>query len=115
MVEKFKQDNPEDQTNTSMWSRLKKWVGSIFEEKNLEVSGDYVKIDNNFLSETTLSYPLEDFKLTWPFGPRWGRQHNGIDLAVNSGTPILSPLDGKVLVAEFKPDKCGNYHYKSRT
>lgn len=106
-VEKFKQDNPEDQTNTSMWSRLKKWVGSIFEEKNLEVSGDYVKIDNNFLSETTLSYPLEDFKLTWPFGPRWGRQHNGIDLAVNSGTPILSPLDGKVLVAEFKPDKCG--------
>jgi murein DD-endopeptidase MepM/ murein hydrolase activator NlpD/GH24 family phage-related lysozyme (muramidase) len=106
-VKKFKEENSEDQTNTTMWSRLKKWVGSIFEEENLEVSGDYVKIDNNFLSETTLSYPLKDFKLTWPFGPRWGRQHNGIDLAVNSGTPILSPLEGKVLVAEFRPDSCG--------
>lgn len=88
-VKKFKEENPEDQTNTTLWSRLKKWIGSIFE------------------SETTLSYPLEDFKLTWPFGPRWGRQHNGIDLAVNSGTPILSPLDGKVKDAEFKQNSCG--------
>lgn len=39
-VEKFKQDNPEDQTNTSMWSRLKKWVGSVFEEIDLVKLGD---------------------------------------------------------------------------
>lgn len=34
-----------------------------------------------------------------PFGPRWGRNHNGVDLAANQGDPIKAARDGQVLLA----------------
>ncbi|OFT74465.1 MULTISPECIES: M23 family metallopeptidase [Corynebacterium] len=33
------------------------------------------------------------------FGPRWGRMHNGIDIANNIGTPIYAVMDGTVINA----------------
>jgi murein DD-endopeptidase MepM/ murein hydrolase activator NlpD len=37
--------------------------------------------------------------LTSGFGWRWGRMHEGIDLAVGSGTPVVSSAAGTVIVA----------------
>ena len=37
--------------------------------------------------------------LTSAFGWRWGRMHEGIDIAVGSGTPIVSSAPGTVIVA----------------
>jgi murein DD-endopeptidase MepM/ murein hydrolase activator NlpD len=37
--------------------------------------------------------------LTSGFGWRWGRLHEGIDLAVSSGTPVVSAAAGTVIVA----------------
>ncbi len=34
-----------------------------------------------------------------PFGPRWGRMHEGVDIAVPSGTPVLAPASGSVAIA----------------
>lgn len=34
-----------------------------------------------------------------PFGPRWGRNHAGVDLAANMGDPIKAARDGTVLSA----------------
>jgi len=31
-----------------------------------------------------------------PFGPRWGRQHAGIDIGVDRGSPVTSLVDGEV-------------------
>lgn len=33
---------------------------------------------------------------TSPYGPRWGRMHQGIDIANNVGTPIYAVMDGTV-------------------
>lgn len=45
-----------------------------------------------------LVYPLQGKKLevTSKHGQRWGRQHKGVDLAAESGTRVLSVLDGIV-------------------
>lgn len=42
-----------------------------------------------------------------PFGPRWGRNHNGIDIGVDSGSPVTSLEDGKV--SHVMPTGFGEY------
>ena len=43
--------------------------------------------------------PLRGYTLTSGFGPRWGRQHQGLDLAAPSGTRIGSLSSGTVIFA----------------
>jgi murein DD-endopeptidase MepM/ murein hydrolase activator NlpD len=45
-----------------------------------------------------LVYPLQgkSLEVTSGHGMRWGRQHKGVDLAADSGTRVLSVLDGIV-------------------
>lgn len=37
------------------------------------------------------------FELSSEFGTRYGKPHEGIDLAAEKGTPVVSPVDGKVI------------------
>jgi predicted chitinase len=54
------------------------------------------------LNESTLMSPLPVFNVTHPFGePRSSAPHNGVDLATASGTPVSSPADGEVIVANI--------------
>lgn len=42
-------------------------------------------------------YPVSNYILSSEFGPRWGTNHNGIDLAVPTGTEVKAAADGTVI------------------
>ncbi len=53
--------------------------------------------------------PLETTLQTSAFGPRWGAFHPGIDLNLQTGTPIYSVFDGIVRISTFGNNGYGNY------
>ncbi len=47
-------------------------------------------------------YPVRGYTLTSRFGYRWGRMHNGIDMAAPAGTKIRAADGGKVISAGWE-------------
>ena len=44
----------------------------------------------------------------WPYGPRWGRMHRGLDLGLAVGDSIVATFNGIVRYARFNPGGYGN-------
>lgn len=55
----------------------------------------------------TYIYPVKNYRFTSPFGPRWGRNHDGIDLACSVGTDVMASDGGTVTFSGYK----GSYGY----
>lgn len=51
-------------------------------------------------------WPVRDAVISSHYGRRWGRAHEGIDLAAPQGTPVFAAREGVVLYAS---DKLGGY------
>ncbi|MDO5477972.1 MAG: peptidoglycan DD-metalloendopeptidase family protein [Clostridia bacterium] len=79
------------------------------ETVNEYVSGEYMvtEVENRVVRKGTKAYPkgkangnfINPTKgvLTSPFGPRWGRMHNGIDVGAPNGTPMYAADGGTVI------------------
>ncbi len=59
------------------------------------------------LVKNSLPWPSEG-TFTSPYGRRWGRNHNGIDIAAKPGTPIYAPAMGTVTYSDTRSGY-GNY------
>lgn len=53
--------------------------------------------------------PTTNTKITSPFGPRWRRMHNGLDVKVNIGDTIVAAFDGKIRIVKFERRGYGKY------
>lgn len=58
---------------------------------------------------TGFHMPTPSTKITSPFGPRWRRMHNGLDLKVNIGDTIVATFDGKVRIVKYERRGYGKY------
>lgn len=72
--------------------------------------GNSVSIPDSFRIDLTgFCMPTPSTRITSPFGPRWRRMHNGLDVKVNIGDTIVAAFDGKVRIVKFERRGYGNY------
>lgn len=50
----------------------------------------------------TWAWPIKNYRISSKFGYRWGRMHNGVDLAASKGTKIYATDGGTVTYAGYK-------------
>ena len=53
--------------------------------------------------------PTPSRKINSNFGPRWGRQHEGLDVKVYIGDTIRAAFDGKVRICKYNGGGYGYY------
>ena len=96
---------------------------STIERENLESpSSDlYQDWDNRYAHKATelpetYKISLKNFCMPTPsrvitsqFGPRWGRQHKGLDIKVYIGDTIRAAFSGKIRVVRYEAKGYGNY------
>lgn len=82
-------------------------------EKNIFKILEEIKESQEFVSEiislnesAKFSSPLNKLKVTSPFGPRWGKHHDGVDLAAVD-EPVKSLADGTVIATYSDKWPCG--------
>ena len=92
-----------------------------FEEWESPASALYEDWDNIYAHRPTelpdsFRIDLRDFCMPTPsrvitsnFGPRWGRQHKGLDIKVYIGDTIRSAFSGKVRIVRYEPKGYGKY------
>lgn len=67
------------------------------------ISLDEVNTYRIAMSKVPLALPLRTaFRYSSPFGSRWGRKHEGIDMALPVGNPVYSTADGVVIYAGWQ-------------
>lgn len=63
-------------------------------------------VDSNGRLRRAFDWPVKG-RISSRFGPRWGRMHEGLDIAVNTGTQVRAAADGVVRFAGWN----GGYGY----
>jgi murein DD-endopeptidase MepM/ murein hydrolase activator NlpD len=61
-----------------------------------------------FTGRSGFAWPLARPVISSGYGMRWGRLHEGLDLAAPTGTPVLAAADGEVIYAGDKIRGYGN-------
>ena len=98
-------------------------LSTIRERENMDSpSADlYQDWDNRFAHKATelpetyrinlrgFHMPTSSRVITSQFGPRWGRQHKGLDIKVYIGDTIRAAFSGKVRIVRYEAKGYGNY------
>lgn len=110
-VTEGKKGKKEQNINITYRNGEKKSV-SVLSENIIEQSSSKVitKGTKSILNGTSAVFtsPTRGGTITSNFGERWGKNHNGLDIAGNIGDPVMAALDGKVKSIFYERDGYGN-------
>ncbi|WP_052950946.1 peptidoglycan DD-metalloendopeptidase family protein [Clostridium baratii] len=110
-VTEGKKGKKEQNINITYRNGEKKSV-SVLSENIIEQSSSKVitKGIKSILNGTSAVFtsPTRGGTITSNFGERWGKNHNGLDIAGNIGDPVMAALDGKVKSTFYERDGYGN-------
>lgn len=83
------------------------WCNSCVFETSID-NGIVDVIELELVRKTETYYYNQWGSFNWGYGPRWGRMHRGLDLALNIGDTIVSSFNGIVRYAQFNDGGYGN-------
>jgi len=87
-------------------------IAEMIEKTETKTADPVTKVIRVGTSEEGLPESFEcpvDGVLTSPFGERWGKNHNGVDIGAPEGTPIYAPAAGTVEFAAGDDSGYGNH------
>ena len=76
---------------------------------NMYVSHQTTRPDSLLIDLRDFAMPTPSRLITSNFGARWGRQHKGLDIKLNTGDTIVAAFPGKVRIVRFEPKGFGKY------
>lgn len=88
-------NNPAANIYTDWTDNLRSCTGSVPSNYKIDLRGFHM--------------PTPSRKINSPFGPRWGRQHEGLDIKVYIGDTIRAAFDGKVRICKYNGGGYGYY------
>lgn len=85
-------------------------AADLYEDWNNVYAHRATELPDSFLINLRhFCMPTPSRVVTSNFGPRWGRQHKGIDIKVYIGDSIRSAFSGKVRMVKYEPSGYGHY------
>jgi murein DD-endopeptidase MepM/ murein hydrolase activator NlpD len=75
-------------------------VKQIHEAESIDWDSDSIMFTLAFDS-CDFTFPTQHPRITSPFGPRWGRNHNGLDLGLRTGEPVKAAFEGMVRISHY--------------
>jgi len=82
----------------------------LYEEwSNMYVHHQTVLPDSFLIDLRDFAMPSPSRLITSNFGARWGRQHKGLDIKLQTGDTIVAAFSGKVRIVRYEPKGYGNY------
>lgn len=85
-------------------------AADLYEDWNNVYAHKATELPDSFLINLRhFCMPTPSRVVTSNFGPRWGRQHKGIDIKVYIGDSIRSAFSGKVRMVKYERSGYGHY------
>ncbi len=82
-------------------------LNGIEDHTDIDV-GTRLRIPGTVVSGSGLIWPVSG-KISSPYGPRWGRMHDGIDIPAPRGTPIRAAANGLIIASSPNLKGYGGY------
>ena len=85
-------------------------AAQLYDDWNNIYAHRQTSLPDSFLIDLRgFAMPSPSTVITSNFGPRWGRQHKGLDIKLNTGDTIYAAFTGKVRIVRYEAKGYGRY------